>query len=221
MADISSRNLILKARSGSIQSESVDLSQMPDIFEYEWQPTTETYKVILKDGYDVLEVNDLIAADTTVNGLTITSAGSKFYSPVSEEESIGTLHFSNRTISAWDVTTTTASQASPGTWDLSSLIPTGTKAVLVSSIVYINTTSEHDLYDFDLWDYEFGAWNNFTVLLKGSRARMSGLPASSSPLNRQGKTEAVFPIGSSRKLYYSLSTPTTTGGNAILKGYYI
>lgn len=153
--------------------------------------------------------------------LTLSGAGSPLYSPVTGEKAIGTYHPLNRTVSAFDLAVRTDLYSSPYSWDLSSLIPVGTKAVLLHLGLFIYTASQHDFYDLLASDYDLGTGlASVEVVNKGMRLRLPGGAASSGAITRFVESQGCVLIGSSRKLYIGLAS-SGPAYNALIKGYWI
>lgn len=191
----------------TVETRDQDLGTFPtDAFEFS---PTEKY-VGLRTGWGF-----------RTSLLTLSGAGSPFYSPVTGEEAIGEFHPLGRaTPSAPDATTTTATTVSPGTLDLSSLVPVGTTWVEVMVSISFNTASEVGHVNGNVWDYDFGAHNGYNTFTKGLSAIHSSRPAMVSSGYVIARAFGKVKIGSSRKLYYGMSIPGETM-DIYVRGYYL
>ena len=145
----------------------------------------------------------------------------KFYEPIATDLSYGTYHeYVRATPGAYDKTVTTDTLASPGTWDLSAILPVGTSAIVVFANISYTTTSEIATYNFNAWDFDFGAHNAYNSLTRGMVLSLPGGAATVSAQARVVSGQFMIKIGSSRKIYYGLSATNPTG-NLMLRGYYI
>lgn len=153
--------------------------------------------------------------------LTLSGAASPLYSPVTGQEAIGTYHPLNRTVSASDLSARTELYSSPYTWDVSSLVPAGAKAVYVHLQIFYLTASEHDALAALCWDYDLGTGLVAPEMFnKGMRITLPGIPATSTARYRNTEAASLVLIGSSRKLYVGLSA-SGPSFSALLKGYWI
>lgn len=108
-----------------------------------------------------------------------------------------------RSPSGWDVNAiacATYPEATPYTWDLSSLIPVGTKSVLISGLSYYATTSE--VYDdlWYVWNYDDGAFSSLRDLTRGMFVSNPHKAASATSRGVRGTMVKQIAIGPSRKL---------------------
>jgi len=189
VSDISTRNISLRTSIAAVGKDNIDPSQYGDFFEYSVGETS--VEISAKSEVSLL----------TLPKLTLSQAGSKFYSPVSGEKSIGTFHPLGRaTPSAPDATTTTATTTSPATLDLSSLVPVGTTWVELAIEIAQITASEVQHNNGNAWDYDFGAHNGYNTFTKGLSAVRACRPAMVSAGYVLARAFGKVNIGTSRKL---------------------
>ncbi len=139
---------------------------------------------------------------------------------VALESDQGTYHPCNRTISGWDLSARTETLASPYTWDLTSLVPVGTKMVRVNLVGSSAGTSEIQASSVSAWDYDHGADSFSNEEFIGMTTKTPYKPATGgSQVSQAGKVQDII-IGSSRKLYVGRLDIQTTF-YALLIGYMI
>ena len=143
--------------------------------------------------------------------------------PVAGEPSVGTYHPRATDPTVWDISDIGAyNPATPYTWDLSSLIEVGTKAVEICFVLFRIAGSPCDGIEGQMWDYDMGV-SPGTKLYgpRGLHVRASRSAATAVTNNySHGANDGMIVIGSSRKLYIAMQN---LGYElyAMFKGYYI
>lgn len=131
----------------------------------------------------------------------ITKSISKY---VAGEPSLGTLHpsFRNGSPTSWDIVAKTNSTGSPYTWNISSLVPVGTKGVKIEMFLY-RASPWVSAGEGVIWDYDIGAYNAAKTRTWGvlCMAPSIDVRSSSYPYGVVDNEGTVWLTGSSRKLY--------------------
>ena len=159
--------------------------------------------------------------DASGNVIITPESGERIVFDDQSEDSVGTYHPRTDTPSDWEIKNASNLTSNPGIWDLSSYVPTRTKAVRLFIEGYLTTTSE--VYDSYLvfWDYDYGStFSTIYVLTHGAFLATPYKPSTSTNRTAKDSGEFIVEIGSSRKLYYAKSD-SNTSIYAIFQGYYI
>jgi hypothetical protein len=148
-------------------------------------------------------------------------AGNSWQQPVAGEPSAGTYHPLSRAPGGNDVNAnTTATTGTPGTLDLTSIVPVGTRAVrLVIWTNYSGTAEVNSNYSV-AWNYDDGAFSLARDTQNGVMAQYSYKVATAGARNTTGANEGVSTIGASRKLYFGAQN-SGAATYIMIKGYLI
>ena len=131
--------------------------------------------------------------------------------PVSGEPSLGTLHPRGTIPGAWDLSARTETTGSPYDWDLSSLVPVGTKTVEIMLVIYRVAVAGDNLPSIELyaWNYDAGALNAYRTYAEGADVRIAQHYGITAGEVAHAAQIATIAIGSSRKIKLGLSTVST------------
>lgn len=138
---------------------------------------------------------------------------------VPSEPSWGTGHFTASTANWPDVNRTAESTAAPYTWDLSGagLCPVGARAVLIMSLIGVDSAAEILSFVASIWDFDYGAYNLHESLRRGLYTETTYKPATAAAQAVRAWMFKPVKIGPSRKLYVGLGN--TAGGRFIQANY--